>query len=178
MGNNLFKTTMTWGLVLGVAWVLMAFAAYSMGMFEMPVWVTLLQLLVLAAIVFVGQRKHRDDDLGGHITYGRAFGAGMLVMLFGAIIYGFYIIMLVKVIDPAYIDKTMEVAAAKFYEMGYDEDMVEQMLASTARMTSPLYLLVSTLFGAAFQGLIISLITSAFVKREKPMFSDNDADNQ
>ena len=62
--------------------------------------------------------KHRDDDLDGYITYGRAFGAGMLVILFGAIIYGFYIIMLVKVIDPTYIDKMLDITAAKLYEMG------------------------------------------------------------
>ena len=178
MGNNLYKTTMTWGLVLGVAWVLVGFASYSMGMIEQPVWLSLLLLLVIAAIVFIGQRKHRDDDLDGYITYGRAFGAGMLVILFGAIIYGFYIIMLVKVIDPTYIDKMLDITAAKLYEMGYDDDLVEQSLAVSARMMSPLYLLISTLFSAAFQGVIISLITSAFVKRTKPMFSNDDADSQ
>ena len=50
---------MTWGLVLGVAWVLVGFASYSMGMIEQPVWLSLLLLLMIAAIVFIGQQASR-----------------------------------------------------------------------------------------------------------------------
>lgn len=172
MSDNVspLKTSMTWGLVLGVIVILFNLIPYLFGVYEAPTWVGLISFAFIVAIIVIGQKKHRDDDLGGYITYGRAFLTGLLIMVFGYIIYSFYFILLVKVVDPSYMDKMLDIAAAKYYEMGYDDDMVEALMQTSASMTSPVFMLLSSIFGGALLGTIISLISSAFIKREQPVF--------
>jgi len=44
-------------------------------------------VLLSFLIVFVGVKHYRDVDCGGSISFGRAFGAGVLMMLIGIIYF-------------------------------------------------------------------------------------------
>lgn len=175
--NAIFKTTATWGLVLGIALVLFSLVPYIFGVYTLPKSLGLLQWLVIIGGIVIGQIKHRDDDLNGYISYGRAFGVGMLVMIWATIIYGVYFVCLVKVIDPQYVEKVVEAQAETLYAAGYTEEMVEMAISVSSNM-SPMVMFVSAVLGNALLGLIISLISSAFVKREQPIFTPTDNEEQ
>lgn len=172
--NSIYKTTMTWGLALGIVVVLFSFVPYLMDIYKTPSWVGFLQYAVMIGAIVYGQIRHRNDDLGGYISYGRSFGAGMLIMLFAAVIYAFYFILLTNVIDPEYLTKTLEATSEVFYESGMSEEQVEAAMEMSSKMMSPVVMLVSSIFSFAFWGAIFSLITSAFVKKEEPMFPNSN----
>lgn len=171
--NAIYKTTATWGLVLGIALVLFSLIPYIFGVYSLPKSLNLLQWLVIIGGIVIGQIKYRDGDLDGYISYGRAFGAGMLVMIWATIIYGVYFVSLVKIIDPQYMEKMLVAQAETLYDAGYTEEMVEMVISASSNM-SPVVMFVSAILGNALLGLIISLISSAFIKREQPMFSPTD----
>lgn len=174
--NTIFKTTMTWGLLLGIVLIIFNFIPYLKGLFQLPAWVSFLTYAIMIAGVALGQIKYRDNDLGGYISYGRCFGAGMLVMLFASIIYAFYFIILTNVIDPNYMSKLIEASSEIMYQSGMPEEQIEMAMEMSSKMMTPALTLFSSILGYAFFGAIFSLITSAFIKKEEPMFPSNNVE--
>lgn len=170
--NSIYKTTMTWGLVLGIVMVLFSLVPYLMNIYQTPSWVGWLMYAVMVLGIAYGQIRHRDDDLGGYITYSRSFGAGMLIMLFASIVYAFYFILLTTVIDTEYMAKVMNAATELLYESGMPEEQVDMAMEMSGKLMTPSFMLISSVFSYAFFGAIFSLITSIFVKKEQPMFPE------
>lgn len=173
--NAIYKTSMTWGLVLGIAMVLFSLVPYIFGIITPSKWVSVLSFAVTVAGIVIGQIKHRDGDLDGYIGYGRALATGILVMFFATVVYGVYFVCLIKIIDPQYMEKVITAQAESLYALGYTEDMVEMAISATASF-SPVFMFVTTVLGASLQGVLISLVSSAFVKRVQPMFPGADGE--
>jgi len=51
-------------------------------------------------------------------------------------------------------------------------DQVEAMTEMQARFRTPFMMLIGSIFTYSLLGLIFSLVTSAFLKKEKPMFNN------
>ncbi|WP_113653787.1 DUF4199 domain-containing protein [Pedobacter namyangjuensis] len=115
--------------------------------------------------VYYVQNTHKKD-LGGFITYGRAFSAGFRFSVYAGLFTGILMFLYYQFIDAAAMEKIVDatVAAAK-----NDQE------AKGIEMMRP-YFTISTAFGAAvmftISGLIISLITAAILKKEKPLHYD------
>ncbi|HPX06012.1 MAG TPA: DUF4199 domain-containing protein [Tenuifilaceae bacterium] len=168
--NSLVKGAMTSGLILGLALIVFSVVLYILGIYKPPTWVGILNYVLIIGGIFYGQKKFRDDELGGYISYGKALGTGVLVALFASIIYGVYFYLLTAVIDPGYIDQIYAATEEALLEKGNSEDQVEQMLDVAKQYMTPIMLLVSSVIGFVFWGTIFALITSIFVKKNEPMF--------
>lgn len=168
--NSLVKSAMTSGLILGLALIVFSVVLYILGIYKPPTWVGILNYVLIIGGIFYGQKKFRDDELGGYISYGKALGTGVLVALFASIIYGVYFYLLTAVIDPGYIDQIYAATEEALLEKGNSEDQVEQMLDAAKQYMTPIMLLVSSVIGFVFWGTIFALITSIFVKKNEPMF--------
>ncbi|MBN1990716.1 MAG: DUF4199 domain-containing protein [Bacteroidales bacterium] len=169
--NSLVKSAMTSGLILGLALIVFNVVLYILGIYKPPTWVGILNYVIIIGGVFYGQKKFRDDELGGFISYGRALGTGVLVALFASVIYGVYYYLLTAVIDPGYMEKIYEVMEEAYIEMGMSDDQVESTLEVAKGFTSPLMLMFTSVIGFVFWGTLFSLITSIFIKKNEPMFT-------
>ncbi|RZJ80684.1 MAG: DUF4199 domain-containing protein [Flavobacterium sp.] len=113
------------------------------------------------AVVYV-QIKHRKD-LGGFITYGRAFSAGFRFSVYAGLFTGILMFLYYQFIDPAAMEKIVDASIA-----GAKSDQEVQGI----EMMRP-YFTLTTAFGSAIMftisGLIVSLISAAIVKRERPL---------
>ena len=113
----------------------------------------------VGAIIYV-QTKHKAE-LGGYITFGRAFSAGFKVAAYAGLFIALLTILYYKVLSPGSMDGIMEVALEK---AGDDERQIEgiEMMGK--------YMALMMGFGVAvtftLTGLIISLITAAVIKKE------------
>lgn len=170
VSNSPTKSAMLYGLFLGIALVFIHIVQYVMDVYNPPFWVSLISYAAMIGIILWGQKKYRDEELGGFISYGKSLGFGVLVSLFSAIIYGFYFFILVGIIDTAYMSKLLEVIIEKYEEMGMTDDQIEAAVEMVKKFQSPIITVVSTIFSFVFMGTIFSLITSIFVKKEKPLF--------
>ena len=113
------------------------------------------------AIYYI-QKTHKQE-LGGFITYGRAFSAGFKVAAYGGLFIGLCMFLYYQFIDQAGMDQIVDAQIAK----AKNEQQVQGI-----EMMRP-YFAVTSGFGAAIMftisGLIVSLISAAIVKKERPM---------
>ncbi|HPD96142.1 MAG TPA: DUF4199 domain-containing protein [Tenuifilaceae bacterium] len=170
--------TMTWGLFLGLVLIVLHLITYLMGVYKSPSWLGILNYVVIIGAMVMAQLKTRNDLQGGYITYGKSLGTGILVALFSSIIYAFYFIILTKFIDPSYMDKMLEVVEELYYQKGMPEDQIQMAMEMARKFTTPIFTALSTMFGFVVMGTIFSLITSAFIKRQEPMFTEQNTNEE
>jgi hypothetical protein len=169
-GNTMLKSAMTSGLILGIALVIFSLVIYIMGMIKPPFWVSILNYVIIIGGIIYGTKKYRDEDLGGEISYSKALGFGILVCVFASIISGIYMILQMTVIDPEYINKLMTVIEEEYAKMGMSEEQIDAVMGMVSKMQNPIFMAVTSVVGFAFMGTIFSLVTSAFLKKEKSIF--------
>ncbi len=175
-GNTMLKSSMTYGLILGIALVVFSLITYIMGVVKPPAWVSVINIVIMIGGVFYGIKKYRDEDLGGEITYGKAVGYGILICVFAAVISSIYTLLLVTVIDTEYINKILAMQEEEMVNKGiYTDEQIDLGMQYARKFTSPVILTISGLFSGAFFGTIVSLILAIFLKKEKPLF-DKPAD--
>lgn len=168
------KTVLTYGPIAGVIIVLlMSLFIGLMGKeqdYQMGEVLGYASMIVALSTIFVGIRKYRDDELGGIITFGKAFQVGLLITLVASAIY---------------------VAAWMFYSAGggademmtaYLDQMVEKMEASGATQAeidakvsemeqfqemykNPIVKIGITFLEIFPVGLIISLIAAGLLRK-------------
>jgi hypothetical protein len=81
------------------------------------------------------------------------------------VLYGF--------IDPGLVDKQILEAEEKMIAKGIPEGSIETALQMQAKFMKPWFMAVSSIFSAAFFGLILSLLVSLFIKKEgNPLLDD------
>jgi uncharacterized membrane protein YcjF (UPF0283 family) len=87
-------------------------------------------------------------------------------MLFSGVISMIYTLVIYNV-DPNLIEQIKAVQEQTMLAKGMSEDQVEAGMKIAERFMSPGIMAISSIFGSAVIGTIISLITSIFVKKQK-----------
>jgi len=161
---SLLKSSLLSGIYVGVILILVSVILYVASlMFE--TWAQYISWPVLIAGAVYAQLSYRKS-LGGEITYGQALGAGVLALTFASVLSAIYTIFLHTVIDPSLIDQTRLMMEQKMAEQGkIPEEQIEQAVNMVMKFQKPPILAVIAIFGGAFFGLIISLITAIFTKK-------------
>ena len=122
---------------------------------------------MIAGVVFaqIGYRK----ALGGSMTYGQALGCGVMVMVFASVISAIYSFLLYKVIDPSLQEQLRLFTEEQIISQGkVPEEQLDMAVNMATKFQTPGMMLVMGIFGGAFMGLIISLISSIFTQK-KPL---------
>ena len=131
----------------------------------------ILSLVVFAGVIYFALQKHRDEDLGGYMSYGRGLGLGTLTCLFMGILGGIFTYVYMAFIDPSIIDQILERTREQYENMGMDEEQIEMSLSMVESMTNPIMMTFWSVVGYVIMGFIASLIISAIVKKNPPEFA-------
>jgi len=121
------------------------------------------------AILFA-QIRHRND-LGGYITFARAFSTGFRVSATAGMFIGLLMILYYKVLDPAALEHILDIAIEKASESAGDS---AKAIRSVKAMGAYMPIMIG--FGAAITytiyGIIISVVGAAVNKRIAPVKFD------
>jgi len=170
--NTLSKSAMYFGAILGIALVFFMFITYILDVTAAKA-IGYLQYAIIVAGLFISQKKYRDDNLKGYISYGKALGFGTLTVFFASLIVGFFTYLLYSIIDPGLMEKILTASEDAMFERGLSDDEIDMAMQITRKFTNPLVLTFSTVFGITFIGFLFSLITSIFVKKKNDSFESN-----
>lgn len=163
---GLYATLVTVGIPL-VLFIIMdesGRANYKLG--EIIGYSTILLSMVF---VFLGIKKHRDENKGGVISFGEALLAGSLIAALPAIAFGLYNFFYIEVLDPEFMENYyryyLEQAQASMSADEFEAEKVK-IEAQKAAFQSPV-----VQFGVMFLtvfviGFIVSLISAIVLKRE------------
>lgn len=133
-------------------------------------WIAnLLNWAVMAGAIFLAARQHRDEELGGYMTYGRGVGIGSIASLVMAAITLLWTLLFMMVIVPDLADTiryTMEEQMRE--QQGMSEEQIEQAMSIAGMFASPTVIALIAGIVTFVTGLIFSLIIAAILKNDPP----------
>lgn len=170
--KSVWKETLNYGLIMGLITIVFSVLTYMLDVTGKP-WVILPSLIISIVALYMLLRSYRDTYNHGYISYGKAVGAGVVISIYSAILGAIYIYILYGFIDPGLVDKQILEAEEKMIARGMPEGAIDGALEMQAKFMKPWFVAISSIFTAAFFGLILSLIVSLFIKKEgNPLLDD------
>lgn len=164
--TSFLKQAMTYGAIIGLILVVYSIILYIIGMTSNR-GQGIIQHIILFAGIYLGTKDYRDKILGGFITYGKALGMGVLISVFVGIITLFFNLIMMRFIDPDLIEKVLAITEERLENNRFiSPDQIGSSLERTRWLMTSVWSVPIGLVVFTFFGLIISLITSAFVKRD------------
>jgi hypothetical protein len=167
MENNVnpWKANLTNGLILGLIGIVytMVFYFLDLTLNKVQAYVFLVLLIV---ILFFLVKSYRNSFRHGYITFGQAFGAGIIIFLYYSIISAVFAYILYAIIDPNLIDKQLAFTEEVMQQKGVPQEALDMSMSIQRKIMKPAIMAPMSLFGNMFYGLIMSLIVAAFVRKE------------
>ncbi len=169
------STAMRYGMIWGLLGILIGLVSYLMGWSDPSGGSTagsmismLLSLGLSVTILVLAIKYHRDNELGGYITFGRGFKTGMLTAFFYAIIATVWAVIFFNFIATDMIEM-MEAAMYEQWEnQGLTEEQIETAAGIALFFASKKFMIGAAFGGTLIMGAILSLIISAVLKKEQP----------
>lgn len=167
--QGMLKPAMNHGLLVGGAVVLITLILYLTGQY-FSTWGSWVKFFIIVGGLVYAQINYRNEHLGGYISYGQGLGYTVLVGLFTGLLTGVFLYALYGFISPDLIQQERQIAEMNVYRMfgnmGYDQQM--SMIELQTRFITPLFKMIFEVFGKTFNGLIVGLIASIFIKKRNP----------
>jgi hypothetical protein len=162
---NPWKANITNGVIfalIGIVYTLVIYF-FDLTFNKVQGWVF---MLIQIVILYFLLKSYRDNYRYGNISYSQALGAGMIIFVYYAIIIAIFSYILYAWIDPDLVDKQLAFAEEQMLEKGVPAEAVDAGMKVQAKLLKPPIIALMGIFGAMIQGLIMSLIVAAFVKKE------------
>ena len=167
------KTYLTYGFAMAIAGALVTLVLYFLGFHSDPAkvqsgqWISLPVLVAVTVVCIVLGTKARRAEIPPteEFSYGRALGAGVMIVLFAALFGIVTNALYFSFINPNFVDVMVQAQSDKLAAKGMSSTQIEQMEKGMRFMMKPPILAVFGFLQGMFWGTIISLITSAFLKR-------------
>ena len=165
------KHLMNWGGVLGLALIVVSLVLYLLDMTEAS-WAQWVSYAIIAAMIYLGtQAKRTSQD--GFISYGQGLSAGTGIAFFASILVAFYTFVFFSFIDPDMLEELILRTEDQMYDQGMPDDQVEMAMSMTRKFMMPGPMAAMVVLSYTIVGLIVSLITSAILKKEDSSFESN-----
>ncbi len=160
---SLMKSSLTYGIYLGIVSVLVSVVIYVLG-YTFEKWVQYISWPIIIGGIIWAQLAYRKA-LGGEMTYGQALGVGTMTVIFSGVLSGIYIYLLYTVIDPGLQEQLRLATEQTIVERGVPEEQLDMMINMATKFQKPPIMAAMAIFGGAIMGLIISLLTGIFTKQ-------------
>ncbi len=173
--NALLNHSIVYGLVTGGLLVLLSLIINLSNLGPKNPIVYLSYLILIAGIIW-GSKEYRDKIMGGFISYGNSLLVGFLIGMFAALISAVFTFIYIKFIDPAIVEKWLEIAETSMLEKNpnMSQDQIDTAMNMTQKFMKPGWMLITGFIGQTFISFILSLIVSIFIKKEDQMFGNTN----
>jgi len=160
------QSALYYALLAGIAFILTHLILYIADIGDTTPGQVINFVVFIVAIVII-QLNFRNKKLGGYISYGKAVKIGFLSMLFASFIVAIYMFIYLSYINPGEMAQRLLDAQQEIYNMGMSPEQEAQSLEMQEYIHTPTVYAIFTIVGYAVMGIILSLITAIFVKKEE-----------
>ena len=168
------KIVLTFGLLSGVvsAAIMAATMPFAEAIgFDRMIVVGYTAIVISFLFVYFGIRSYRDNVLGGQISFGKGFQAGILITLISSFVYvGSWLVVNYNFI-PDFADKysvyLVEDQRARGASQAEIDKVVEEAEQMKAMLANPLINAAVTFTEPFPVGLLITLISAAVLKTKE-----------
>ena len=158
---------LNYGLILGIAGILVNLVIYAMGMHLNPHWsVSLLQGALLIGFIIVAIKKYKEAN-GGFLSWGQGVKVGVGVAIVAGLIGVIYSYLFMNFIEPEFMTQMMEVQNQKMLDQGMTEEQIEAANEMSKNFQSPGIIAAFAIIGSAIGGFVVSAIAAAIMKKSE-----------
>ncbi len=159
------------GLVIyGLIGILTGFSNPAAGFISIIINSLIVVVLYVGLLVFA-VKKHRDQELGGFIKFGRAFMVAFLVGLVTALISTIFNYAYLNFVDPDYLNTIAEGTVEMYEGFGLTEEEIEPLVEKIKEGGSLTSQLTNLALGTGV-GAVLCLIIAAVMKKEQPQTAE------
>jgi len=172
------NTAITYGALTGLVSIVIGLVSYLAGLSDPAKqqgamgWINqLISYGVMIGGLVLAVRKHRDQELSGYITFGRAFGVGFLTMLVLGLISAVWAYVFFSFIAPDMLELIQQASIDRMVEkQGMSVDQAEAAMNNpvTKSLMNPVAFTGFALVGILFMGAIFALIVAAIMRKSPP----------
>lgn len=178
-----WKSAINHGVIFGIIMIIIQVLMWMFNFVPVGIGKGLLTFVISLAfyviVVFLFIKNYRDNSLGKIIPYGQAFLYGLTIFMIGSVIGAIFNFIFLSFIDPEYTARVIQTTATwteNFMKSkGVPDEQITRALdkINSRAIPSPLKSSLSSLIGSLILGSIVSLISSAFAKKEEDPFQVN-----
>ena len=176
------KTVLTFGLIGGaIIAVLMSATvpfAHKIG-FDKGLIFGYTTMVCAFLLVYFGIRSYRENVGGGKISFGRAFAVGILITLIICLCYVVTWEIIYRFFLPDFLDSYATYYVEKMKAAGVAQQAIDAKLKELNDMkvwyANPLLRAAATMLEPLPVGLLMTLISSAILRKKSPKATDNIA---
>lgn len=166
MKKNILIYGLIIGIILCVNMIVMVDMLYSDPCFKGNVVVGYAVMVVIFSLIYFGIRNYRNKNLGGFISFGKAFKTGALIALVGSTLYVVVWLFYYYLFVPDFIDVYTTSCVLENTAAADLQAKTEEMANFKEMYKNPLFVILITYFEVLPIGLVVSLI-SALILKEK-----------
>ena len=170
------KYVIRFGLLSGLIFVILfgfMAATYEKGKinFNTSEWLGYSTMVVAFCFILIGIKQYRDKELGGYITFGKAFKTGFMITLLICFIYAFSWTIISNIWMPSFIDDYGACMMKQATEAGKSQAEMKELLKQQ-EMYKSMYSNAFTTFLFTFLieplpvGIVMTLLASFIMKRK------------
>ncbi len=170
--KSVFKHVTPYFLILGVISFLGLIVSDVFDVDSRSTIFSIISIALSVAVIIMSIAIYRNKELGGGITYGKAFTVGFLTFFMANVVYMPLFLLYTTVISPSYMDILMEREMVKVEERMLEQnpDMTNQQIEQAQEMSkmfmTPVMMSVMIVIMGAVMGAILSLIISIFLMKK------------
>ena len=123
-------------------------------------------MVVIFSLIFFGVRNYRNKELGGVITFGKAFKTGFLIALVASTVYVAVWLFYYYLFVPDFIDVYSEHVLTQCTSEAELTAKTEEMNNFAQMYSNPLFVVLITYSEVLPVGLIVVLVSSFILKKK------------
>ncbi len=160
------RIALKWGLITSIIIIIYSVILFISGQFKNQA-LTLISYLFLLGGIIMAMREFKSMN-NEFMTFGEGLGLGTLTSAVTGLIGSIFGVIYMNYVDTTIMQQISDMQREQFEAKGMSSEQIDQALEMAAKFSSPGMLFVFGLLGYLFIGFILSLITSAILKKNKP----------
>lgn len=163
------RVALKFGLISGVALMIHSVLIIVTEQY-MNAWLSWpIQIIILSICMVMAMKEYKEGN-NGYMSYGQGLGIGTLMGAVAGILLSIYSYVYNEFIDTTLKSTILNKVREDLENRGMSDDQIDQAMSMSEKFSSPGFGFVFGVLGMLFFGFLISLIASAFQKKEKPAF--------
>ncbi|MCP9763899.1 DUF4199 domain-containing protein [Lacihabitans soyangensis] len=164
------RIALKWGLIYGIIGIVYNTVAYNTGLWKNWLIGLLAMLILLFGTLYLAFNEYKTLN-AGFMTFKEGLGLGMLTVTTGGLLSVLFDNFYRKYIDPSLLEQQIKMITEQYESMGLSEAQIDEAVQKIENSAGSGLGFLWGVLGAIFVGFIASLIMSAIMKKDKPVFS-------
>ena len=161
-----------YGLIMAAVSIIMTLVTSIIGMsnFALMALIGLLAIAIMIIVPVLGLKEHRNNELGGLVSFGRAFLVCISILAVSVVLAAIFNFVYMNFINPGYVETMKEGTREMLEKFNAPEEQIEKSLEPLDQMKTMSGNLISIAKSLGLSA-VISLIIAAIMKRNRPIFN-------